>query len=198
MVRIKLFILVLFITSVLSAESTEWKVDKSHTNIQFTVTHMLISQVSGEFKNFEANISSEKENFEDALIEFVVDVNSIDTENEKRDAHLKSDDFFNADKYPQIKFVGTSFRKVDGNKYKLKGNFTMRDVTKPVEFDVIYGGSIKDTYGNTRAGFKLSGTVNRFDYGLKWNPLLEAGGSVVGKDVEINCNIALVKKSDAS
>lgn len=198
MFRIKSFILVLLLSFTLKAEASEWKVDKSHSNVQFTVTHMIISEVTGEFNQFDAKISADKENFENSSIEFVIDVNSIDTENEKRDAHLKSDDFFNAEKYPKIKFVGTSLEKVGGNKYKLKGNFTMRDVTKPVELDVVYGGTVKDSYGNTRAGFKITGTVNRFDYGLKWNALLEAGGSVVGKDVKINCNIQLINQPDAS
>lgn len=192
-----LFVIVIFYSSVVLGQST-WKVDKSHSNVQFTVTHMLVSEVTGEFKDFEAKVSSKSDSFEDAKIEFTIDVNSIDTENEKRDAHLKSDDFFNAEKYPNIKFSGTSLKKVSGNKYKLTGKFTMRDVTKNVTFDVIYGGTVKDPYGNTRAGFKVLGTVNRFDYNLKWNALLEAGGSVVGKDVQIVCNIELIQEKEQS
>ncbi|MDP4117189.1 MAG: YceI family protein, partial [Bacteroidota bacterium] len=138
--------------------------------------------------------TSNGNDFTKGNIEFSIDVNSINTENEQRDNHLKSDDFFNAAKFPKITFKGTSLYKVNGNKYKLKGNFTMRDVTKPIVLDVVYGGTVKDPWGNERVGFKIMGKVNRFDYGLKWNNLVEAGGAVVGKEVTMNCNIELIKK----
>ncbi|RYY94124.1 MAG: YceI family protein, partial [Chitinophagaceae bacterium] len=125
----------------------------------------------------------------DAKINFTVDVNSIYTDNDARDKHLKSDDFFNADNYPNMVFTGTSFRKVSGNQYELKGNLTIRNVTKPATFKVTYGGTVKDPWGNTKAGFKASGSINRFDYGLKWNSLTEAGGAVVGKDIAIDLRL---------
>jgi polyisoprenoid-binding protein YceI len=127
-----------------------------------------------------------------AKIDFTADINSINTDNEKRDNHLKSDDFFNAEKYPQMKFVGKSMQKVGNNKYKLTGDLTIRDITKTVTLDVIYNGIVK-AWGATKAGFKLTGIINRFDYNLKWNTLLETGAAVVGKDVSINCDIQLIK-----
>ena len=122
-------------------------------------------------------------------------MNSIDTDNERRDNHLKSDDFFNAEKYPNITFKGKSLKHVNGNKYKLKGDLTIRDVTKSVVLEVKYGGTITDNRGNVKAGFKITGMINRFHYQLNWDAAMEAGGLVVGKDVEIVCNIELIKQS---
>lgn len=172
---------------------TEWKVDASHSNIGFSVSHLVISSVSGNFKNFDITVKAKDDSFKDAYIEFSADVKSINTGNDKRDEHLKSDDFFNADKFPKIKFVSKSFKKVSGNKYKLTGDFTMRDVTKQITLDVVLNGVVKDPWGNTKAGFKITGSVNRFDYNLKWNTMMEAGGAVVGKSVDLICNVELTK-----
>lgn len=172
---------------------TKWGVDKSHSNVGFSVTHLIISEVTGQFKSFSAEIESSNDDFSDAKINFSIDVASISTENEGRDKHLKSDDFFNAEKFPKITFVGKSFKKVDGKKYKLVGDFTMRDVTKQITLDVIFNGTVKDPWGNTKAGFKISGELNRMDYNVKWNNLIEAGGAVVSKEVAINVNLELNK-----
>jgi polyisoprenoid-binding protein YceI len=165
---------------------TNWNVDAAHSNIRFTVDHLVISEVEGSFKKFNGSIATQNADFNNAVINFTADVNSINTDNEGRDKHLKSDDFFNAEKYPQLIFKSTSFSKLSGNQYELKGNLTIRNVTKPVTFKVTYGGTVKDPWGNIKAGFKASGSVNRFDYGLKWNSLTEAGGAVVGKDIAID------------
>ena len=175
-------------TSGLFAQST-WNVDPVHSNVRFTVSHLVISEVEGSFKKFNGTLQSAKPDFSDAKINFTVDVNSINTDNEGRDKHLKGDDFFNADQYPQMSFQGTSFRKISGNEYELKGNLTIRNVTKPATFKVTYGGTVKDPWGNIKAGFKASGSINRFDYGLKWNTLTEAGGAVVGKDIAIDLRL---------
>ncbi|MFA7419574.1 MAG: YceI family protein [Melioribacteraceae bacterium] len=172
---------------------TKWSVDKSHSNVGFSVTHLIISEVTGQFKNFSAEIETTSDDFTDAKINFTIDVASINTENEGRDKHLKSDDFFNAEKFPKITFVGKSFKKVDGKKYKLVGDFTMRDVTKQITLDVVFNGTVKDPWGNTKAGFKISGELNRMDYNVKWNNLIEAGGAVVSKEVAININLELNK-----
>jgi len=169
-----------------------WSPDLSHSNIGFAVTHMVISETEGEFEKFDAQVLSDREDFDGAEVSFTAQVASINTDNEKRDAHLKSDDFFNAEKYPEIKFNGKLVKK--GKKYELVGDFTMRDVTKKVTFPVDYNGTIKDPYGMTRAGFKINGKVNRMDYGLKWNAMTEAGGLVVGEDVAITCNVEIIKK----
>lgn len=172
---------------------TKWNVDKSHSNVGFSVTHLVISEVTGQFKSFNADIETKNDDFTDAKINFTIDVASISTENEGRDKHLKSDDFFNAEKFPKITFVGKSFKKVEGKKYKLVGDFTMRDVTKQITLDVVFNGTVKDPWGNTKAGFKISGELNRMDYNVKWNNLIEAGGAVVSKEVAININLELNK-----
>ncbi len=167
----------------------QWKVDNVHSSVKFSVSHLVISEVDGNFKVYEGNITAAKPDFTDAVIDFTIDVNSINTDNTMRDDHLKSDDFFNAPKFPKITFKSTSFKKKSGNQYELTGNLTIRDVTKKVVFGVKYGGTGKDAYGNTKAGFKLTGKINRFDFGLKWNALTEAGGATVGKEVTLNSNL---------
>ncbi|MCU0392662.1 MAG: YceI family protein [Thermoflexibacter sp.] len=187
---------VLFIGSnlVASAQTTNWALDASHSSVQFNVSHLVISEVTGKFGKFEISVQSDKADFTDANISFTAEVNSIDTDNEDRDKHLKSDDFFGAEKFPQIKFVGKSLKKVKGNQYKLTGELTIRDVTKTVILDVIYGGTVIDPWKNTKAGFKIVGKINRKEYGLKWNVLTEAGGAVVGEEVELVVKIELAKK----
>jgi polyisoprenoid-binding protein YceI len=170
-----------------------WTVDKAHTNVKFSVSHLVISDVDGTFKTFDGNMDASKPDFSDAKINFTVEVASINTDNDQRDTHLKSDDFLNAAKYPQMKFVSTSFTPQGDNKYKLVGNLTIRDITKPVTFDVKYGGTA-NAFGGTHAGFKATTKIDRFDYNLKWSKATEAGGLVAGKDVEITIN-ADFKKS---
>ena len=170
--------------------ATKWIVDKGHSNVKFSVTHMVVAETEGYFKIFDGSMENTKPDFSDAKINFIVDVTSINTDNERRDTHLKSDDFFNAEKFPQMKFESTSFQPQGGNKYKLNGNLTIRDVTKPITFDVTYGGELKSTRGST-LGFKATGTINRFDYNLKWDRATETGGLVVGKDVEITVKLEM-------
>lgn len=177
----------------ISYGQSTWVIDKAHSNIGFAVSHMVISETEGNFKDFEASVISSKEDFDGAEVEFKAQVASIDTDNTKRDEHLRSDDFFNAEKFPQIKFKGKL--KKNGNKYQLVGDFTMRDVTKKVTFDVNYNGTVKDPWGNIKSGFKIKGTVNRQEYGLKWGALTEAGGAVVGDEVDIICNVEFQKKA---
>ncbi len=184
-------ILVLFAVLSINAQ-TKWTADKSHSKVQFTVTHLIISEVTGQFKSFDINVQSSKDDFSDAKIDFSADIASINTDNEKRDAHLKSDDFFNAEKFPKMTFKGKSFTKIDGKNYKLVGDLTIRDVTKEVTLDVIYNGTIQ-AWGQAKAGFKIKGEINRFDYNLKWNTLIEAGGAVVGKTVYITIDLELQK-----
>ena len=177
-------------TSTTKYAATKWSIDKVHSNVKFTVTHLVISEVEGYFKIFEGTMEHSQPDYSDAKINFSVDVSSINTDNENRDKHLKSDDFFNAEKFPQMKFESTSFTPQGGNKYKLAGNLTIRDVTKPVTFDVTYGG-IANAMNTVKSGFKAKTTINRFDYGLKWDRATEAGGMVVGKDVEVVVNAEL-------
>ncbi|MBL0342577.1 MAG: YceI family protein [Bacteroidetes bacterium] len=190
MKKIILMLVAILAAGQINAQSL-WAVDNTHSQVLFTVSHLVISEVTGSFKAFSGNITSSKPDFSDAKIDFTIDVNSINTDNEMRDNHLKGDDFFNAGKYPKMVFKGTSMKKVSGNKYELIGELTIRDVTKPVTLDVTYAGTVKDPWGNTKAGFKIKGKINRFDYNLKWNTLTEAGGAVVGEEVELTCNLEL-------
>lgn len=167
--------------------ANKWTLDKGHSNVKFTVTHMVVSEVDGSFKNFDGTVESSKPDFSDAVINFTVDVSSVDTDNENRDKHLKSDDFFNAEQFPQMKFQSTAFKPLGGNKYQLNGNLTIRDITKPVSFDVTYGGSINTPKG-AKVGFKAKTTINRFDYNLKWDRATEAGNLVVAKEVVVTIN----------
>ncbi|HRO43317.1 MAG TPA: YceI family protein [Flavipsychrobacter sp.] len=169
--------------------ATNWTLDKSHSGVKFAVDHLVISETEGTFKVFGGSLTSPAEDFNNAKVDFSVDVNSINTDDEKRDAHLKGDDFFSAEKYPQMKFTSTSFKKIKGNAYVMEGNLTIRDVTKKVKFAVIYGGTVKDPWGNTKAGFKASGKINRKDFGLKWGTVTEAGGAVVGDEVRMQINV---------
>ncbi|MBI1939445.1 MAG: YceI family protein [Ignavibacteriales bacterium] len=188
----KLFVLFLLL-AVPAAAQTKWAFDKVHSKVEFSVSHLVISEVSGSFKNFEGSVEASKDDFSDAKIDFTVDINSINTDNENRDGHLKSDDFFNAEKFPKMIFKGKSLKKAGKNKYKLTGDLTIRDITKSITLDVVYNGTVKDPWGNTKAGFKVKGSLNRFDYGLKWNTLMETGGAVVGKEVEIKVDLELQK-----
>jgi polyisoprenoid-binding protein YceI len=172
-------------------QATNWTLDKPHTNVKFSVSHLVISDVDGKFKSFDGTMTNTKPDFSDAKINFSADVSSISTDNDQRDAHLKSDDFFNEAKFPQIKFESTSFVPLGNNKYTLVGNLTIRDVTKAVTFDVKYGGTV-NMYG-THIGFKATTTINRFDYNLKFSATTESGGMVVGKDVDITLNVDFKK-----
>ncbi|MBI5730700.1 MAG: YceI family protein [Ignavibacteriales bacterium] len=183
--------MVLFALLSINAQ-TKWTIDNAHSKVQFTVTHLIISEVTGQFKSFDGNIESSKDDFSDAKIDFSADIASINTDNEKRDTHLKSDDFFNAEKFPKMTFKGKSLKKIDEKNYKLVGDFTIRDVTKEVTLDVVYNGTVQ-AWGQTKAGFKIKGEINRFDYNLKWNALMEAGGAVVGKTVYITVDLELQK-----
>ena len=183
-----LTIIIAAIISTTAFSQSKWTLDKAHTDIGFTTTHMKITEVYGEFKEFDGEVVTTSEDFDGSEIVFSAKVESIDTENSKRDEHLRSDDFFNAEKYPEIKFHGKIVK--ESNKYFLVGDFTIRDITEKVRFDVKYNGSI-EVWGGKKAGFKISGTIDRFDYDLKWDRAIEDGGLIVGNEVLITCNIEL-------
>ncbi|MCW3090584.1 MAG: polyisoprenoid-binding protein [Ferruginibacter sp.] len=172
-----------------------WVIDPSHSEIQFKIKHLMITNVTGSFNIFEASVVTEDEDFMKAKVSFTADVDSISTGNEQRDAHLKSADFFDGAKYPKIKFVATKFESVDNDgSYELYGDLTIRDVTKNIKLDVEFGGVVKDAYGNTKAGFSINGKINRKDFGLTWSAVTEAGGVVVSDDVRIACEIQLIEQ----
>jgi len=189
---ISLSVFAVLITAGVFAQGTKWTLDKGHSNVKFTVTHMVVSEMDGSFRIFDGSLEHTKPDFSDARVNFSIDVASINTDNERRDGHLKSDDFFNVEKYPKMTFQSTSMKPLGNNKYELTGNLTIRDVTKPVTFQVTYGGVLTTAQG-AKAGFKATTTINRFDYNLKWDRATEAGNLVVDKNVTINLNVQLNK-----
>jgi polyisoprenoid-binding protein YceI len=174
---------------------TKWSIDPMHSEVQFKVKHLVISTVSGFFKSFEGTVETDSEDFEHSKIEFSIDIDSIDTKQTQRDEHLKSAEFFDAAKYPHIKFKSTSFKKTGEDEYDLQGNLTIKDVTKPVTLHVEYGGSAADFYGNTKAGFEITGKINRKEFGLTWDGVTEAGSVVVGEDIKLTINAQLIKQA---
>ena len=173
-----------------SLVKTIWKIDPTHSEIGFKVRHMMISTVKGHFDSFNVEVEAEKEDFSDAQINVSIDTSSINTKNEDRDNHLKSADFFNSDEYPKMTFKSTSF---DGS--KLKGELSIKNVTKAIELDVEYNGSAVDPYGQTKAGFEISGEINRQDFGLSWSAITEAGKIVVSDTVKIAIDAQLIKQA---
>jgi polyisoprenoid-binding protein YceI len=187
-----LLVLMLFTAFSGIAQNSGWKVDKAHTSVGFAVRHMVISEVTGNFKDFDITVSASKDDFSDAVIDATIKVASINTDNERRDNHLKSDDFFNAEKFPEIKFRSTSFEKVGENKYNITGDLTIRDITKKVTFAATLNGMLKTTRG-VLAAWKATISINRFDFGLKWNRTIEAGGLIAGETVNITLVLELQK-----
>lgn len=190
----RLFFLIVAGVADAFAQSGEWAADKVHSNVMFTVKHLVISEITGSFKEFEITVTTADSGFSDATIDARVKVGSIFTDNDRRDGHLKTDEFFNAEKFPEMRFKSKSFKKVAENKYTITGDFTLRDVTKTVTFNAIHLGTISSPQMGTRSGWKASASINRFDYGLKWNKIIETGGLVVGENVDILLNLELVKR----
>jgi len=176
---------------------TTWKIDPTHSEINFKVKHLVVSTVTGHFSKFDAAIETSKEDFSDAKINFEADINSIDTKNEQRDGHLKSADFFDAEKHPKMTFVSKSVKKISDHEMQVIGSLKLRGVTKEVTLDVIYNGTVAGFGGTEVAGFEVRGKVNRFDFGLQWNALTEAGGVVVSNEVKIEILAEFNKAQEA-
>jgi len=173
----------------------QWGIDPEHSEITFKVRHLMITNVTGSFHKYDVQVETEEEDFMTAKVVFTADVDSISTKNEQRDTHLRSPDFFDVNKYRNVKFTATKYENVDNDgSYNLYGDLTIRDVTKPIKLAVEFGGVIKDPWGNTKAGFTINGKINRKDFGLNWNNVTEAGGMVVSDEVKIICEIELIKK----
>ena len=174
--------------------NTKWIIDPAHSEISFKAKHLMITHVSGEFDEFNSELETDGENFETGKLSFVAKVSSVNTGNEQRDTHLKSDDFFNAEKFPDLKFEASGLKKNGNGGYELAGNLTIRDITKPVKLHVEPAGIVKDPWGQTKAGFSVEGKISRKEFGLKWNALTEAGGAVVGDDIRILAEVQYVKQ----
>jgi len=173
---------------------TKWAIDPAHTEIHFKVKHLVISTVSGKFDKFDGTVYSSSDDFSDAEIEFSADVNSVNTGNPDRDGHLKSPDFFDVANHPALSFKSKSIQKKGDNEYKLTGFLTLRGVAKQIDLDVEYGGTTKDPWGNTKAGFEITGKLNRHDFGLQWSAATEAGGLVVADEVKLQMSVELAKQ----
>lgn len=172
-------------------ETATWTIDAFHSEIHFKVKHLVITTVTGKFRNFSGKVITGNNDFTNAQIEFSADVSSIDTGAESRDTHLKSPDFFDAEKYPELSFKSSAFSK-KGDDYILSGDLTIRDVTRPVELSVEFNGITKDPfYGKTKAGFEINGKINRKDFGLVWGAITETGGAVVSDEVKLHANIQI-------
>lgn len=187
-------VVALFVSSSLFATETKYSIDPSHTSIDFSVSHMVISSVTGKFKEVSGTLVSTGDDFTNAKIDVVIPAKSINTENEKRDEHLRSADFFDVAKFPEVKFKSTSIKKVSGSEYVITGDLTLHGVTKSVELKSIYKGSAKSPWGQTVVAFKASTVIPRKEYGLTWNKAMEAGGVLVGEEVELTLNVELVKQ----
>ncbi len=172
-----------------------YKIDTTHSEIAFKVKHLMITNVTGTFTKFDATLQSENPDFTDAAITFEADINSINTNNADRDTHLKSDDFFSAEKFPTLHFASTQINKLHGSNYALAGNLTIKNITKPVTLDVEFLGLATDPWGQSKAGFEVTGKINRTDFGLTWNAALEAGGVLVSEEVKLQFNIQFTKQA---
>jgi polyisoprenoid-binding protein YceI len=169
--------------------------DPMHSEITFKVKHLMITNVTGSFQNFSASMTAASEDFSDAAISFEAAIASISTGNEQRDTHLKSEEFFDATNFPTLSFVSSSFTKKAGSNYTLTGNLTVKGVTKEVTLDVEFGGTMTDFYGQFKAGFEISGTINRSEFGLTWSAVTEAGGVVVSDEVKLHMAVQMIKQA---
>ena len=178
----------------MSEEKTKWVLDAAHSEIGFKVKHLMLTNVKGEFKTFEASIYTTGDDFMTAEIDFWLDPASVDTRNADRDGHLRSDDFFDVENHKQINFVANTYEAVDNDgSYELYGDLTIKGITHRIKLDVEFGGVMTDPWGNKKAGFTINGKINRKDFGLNWNAALEAGGVLVSDEVRISCEVQLMK-----
>lgn len=174
-----------------------WSLDPTHSELQFKIKHLMISTVTGQFNQFKASIETESDDFANATVHFEATVESISTNNEQRDAHLKNGDFFDAIKYPLISFESEKMEKVNEDEYKLHGTLTIRGVSKKIILGAEFGGITKDPWGNTRTGFAVTGKINRQDFGMSFGAVSETGGLLLGDEVKINANVQFVKEAVA-
>jgi polyisoprenoid-binding protein YceI len=177
-------------------KKTTWALDPSHSEIQFKVRHLMISSVTGQFNSFNGTVETDGDDMSTARIKFTAEINSVSTNNEQRDAHLRNADFFDAENYPQLTFESEKMEKADEGNYKLSGTLTMRGVSKKVILDTESGGITMDPWGNTRAGFTVTGSINRKDFGVSFGMVSETGGMLLGDEVKINANVQFVKEAE--
>lgn len=176
-------------------ETTKWVLDPTHSELGFKIKHLMITNVSGSFKNFQAEVETNDTDFGGAQINLTAETGSITTNNEQRDTHLRASDFFEVDKYPELKFRSTKVEKTGDDTFALYGELTLKGVTKPVKLNAEFNGVAKDPWGGERAGFVITGKINRSDWGVNFNGVLETGGVMLSEEVRINSEIQLVKQA---
>ena len=174
---------------------TKWSLDPTHSEIHFKVRHLMVSWVTGSFKEFNATVQTEGDDITTAKVRFTADIHSISTNNEQRDTHLRTGDFFDAENHPQLTFESNKLEKISDEHYKLYGTLTMRGVSKPVVLNAEYGGTAQDPWGNTRIGVSVSGKINRKDFGVSFSMVSETGSILLGEEVKINANAEFVKQA---
>ncbi|HLT93114.1 MAG TPA: YceI family protein [Membranihabitans sp.] len=178
----------------MSNQKTKWILDPTHSELTFRVKHLMISNVKGEFRKFDATVLSSGDDFSSAEVSVNIDASSVYTNNDDRDNHLRSDDFFGAEAHPQLTFKSTDLIKLDEDNYQLKGLLQIKGIEKEVTLDVDYGGMMTDPYGNKKVGFTVTGKINRKDWGLNWNAALEAGGVLVSDEVRLAADVQFVQE----
>ena len=174
---------------------TKWLLDPMHSELQFKIKHLMISNVSGYFKNFSADVTTEDEDFSSAQINLIAQMASVSTNNEQRDEHLRTSDFFGFERLPELSFTSTKIEVIDNENFSLLGNLTLKGVTNPVKLTVEYSGVTKDPWGGERAGFLVTGKINRSDWGVSFNGVMETGGVVLSEEVRIKSELQLVKQA---
>jgi polyisoprenoid-binding protein YceI len=175
-----------------NVKKEKWVIDPTHSEIEFKIKHLMITNVKGNFREFDASIYTTGNDFKTAEVDCWINVASVDTGSADRDKHLKSADFFDAVQFPQISFKADTFENVDGDgSFELWGDLTIKGVSKRIKLNAEFGGVIKDPWGNEKAGFAINGKISRKDFGLNWNTALETGGVLVGDEVKISCEIQL-------
>lgn len=175
--------------------TTKWTLDPTHSEIQFKIKHLMISTVTGQFNTFSGTVQTDNEDFSTAKISFSADIDSISTNNEQRDQHLKNGDFFDAENFPTLSFEASGMEKVSEDTFRLQGSFTMRGVSKPVSLEVEFGGNTIDPWGNSRVGFAVSGKIRRSDFGVSFGILSETGNVMLADEVKIFANVQFVKQA---
>lgn len=176
-------------------KTTKWILDPTHSEIQFKVKHLMISTVTGQFKKVEGSLNTIDKDFTTAQANIEIDVSSIDTNNQQRDEHLRTNDFFDIQNHPYIRFISTGIQQINDEEFEVVGVLNMRGVDKEIVMNAELGGIVKDMAGNEKVGFSLTGKVNRKDFGVSWNMLTEAGGLTLGEEVKLFINVQFVKQS---
>ena len=177
--------------------TNNWNIDATHSGINFSIRHMVVSKVRGRFAKYSGTLTLDEGDLTRSVVEATIDAASIDTGTPQRDAHLRSPDFFDVDRFPELRFRSTRIEKLDDARYRVVGDLTIRDVTREISLDVEYGGQAKDPWGNDRVGFVAKASFDRKDFGLQWNQVLEAGGVLVGDRVDIELEVQGVRAAVA-